>query len=144
MLAYFQKKKDIGHLKGVKFGNDNEEKALTQFTEVTNYQLLKVGLVVPDKFWFLGVSPDGLIWNDSRSGFGIVEVKCLECDATDGKIVNRSELDENEQLKDTVGWYTQIQLTGWATKAEYAILFLYSGKPENCKVIEVELKKNWA
>ena len=43
------------------------------------YEHLQVGLVVKNKFSFLGASPDGLIRDKSgrRPGFGIVEFKCL-------------------------------------------------------------------
>ena len=49
---------------------------------------------------------------------------------------------DSVQLKTTSDWYTQIQLTAWATHAEYAYLCLYSGK--ECKALEVELNWVWA
>ena len=41
------------------------------------FELLDVGLVVPNKFSWLGVSPDGLIKTKDRPGFGVLEIKCL-------------------------------------------------------------------
>ena len=144
MLEYFGESKDISHLKQIKYGNDHEEEALIQFSEAEGYEVLPVGIVVPDKLWFIGVSPDGFIWKESRPGFGIVEVKCLESHQEEDEIEFVTELCENDtKLKDTVNWYTQIQLTAWATKADYAILFLWARK-DVFKAIEVELKPEWA
>ena len=65
--------------------------------------------------------------------YGLKEIKDVDqCD------------EDCEQLKNTSDWYMQIQLTAWATKADYAILFLYSGKAEYSKCIEVGLKPEWA
>ena len=49
------------------------------FLHNSTYEHLQVGLVVKNKFSFLGASPDGLIRDKSgrRPGFGIVEFKCL-------------------------------------------------------------------
>ena len=77
--------------------NENEEKAVTKFSMQEGFTVLAVGLVVPDKYWFLGVSPDGLIWNEKRSGFGIVEVKCI-ASCEDKKIVHVKQLDYQGEL----------------------------------------------
>ena len=146
-LGYFHKTAKIDHLYQIKYGIANEDPAIALFCELKGYQVLKVGLVVPDKFWWLGVSPDGLIWKDDRPGFGILEVKCI-ASCEDEEIYGVAQCDEDcEQLKNTSDWYMQIQLTAWATKADYAILFLYSGKESDggdSKCIEVGLKPEWA
>lgn len=97
MEAYFHESRKLDHLDQIKYGNKNEDKALTTFSMKEGFTVLAVGLVVPDKYWFLGVSPDGLIWNEERSGFGIVEVKCI-ASCEDKKIVHVKQLDYQGEL----------------------------------------------
>ena len=48
-------------MESLKYGVMMEPYARRKFLEETNYNSLRVGLVVKNKFEFLGVSPDGLI-----------------------------------------------------------------------------------
>ena len=151
-LKYYQKKlkpykKKLDHIKAVKFGNDNEDKARDSFCKRNSkYEVTQVGMVVPENFPMFAVSPDGLIRDKTgkRLGHGVLEIKCLES-FEDQPIVDPPCLDEQGKLKKNDKWNTQIQLTAWATNSSYAILFLYSGvDPRSQITVEVPLDKHSA
>ena len=140
-------KKKLDHIKSVRYGNNNEDKARKKFCEKhSNYEVIQVGMVVPPNFSMFGGSPDGLIRDKDgkRLGHGLLEIKCLE--SFEGrKIVDPPCLDEHGNLKKNDHWFTQIQLTAWATNSSYAILFLYSGvDPRSQITVEVPLDKHSA
>ena len=79
MEYYTEEPPNLDTVPAVIYGIKGEPLARMCFLHNSNYEHLQVGLVVKNKFSFLGASPDGLIRDKSgrRPGFGIVEFKCL-------------------------------------------------------------------
>ena len=135
MKAY-KKERNLEGNKSVDIGNDFEEKALKKFSAILNhYEVVKVGMIVQDKYCFFAASPDALLRDKGgeRPGIGLLEIKCF----TSANKVNfwnkyfrKSDvpyLNDQGLLKKSHRYYTQIQLTMWVTNASYAFLFIYSG-----------------
>ena len=49
------------NVEALKYGRMMEPEARKKFLQKSDFQSLQVGLIVKNKFEFLGVSPDGLI-----------------------------------------------------------------------------------
>ena len=91
-------------------------------------------MVIPDKFPWTAVSPDGLIKHDD-GGMTLLEIKCI-FSFKDSKIGDLPFLDKDGKLKKSHTYYTQIQLGMHLCNCEDAILFLYTLKDQ--KVINVK------
>ena len=128
----------------VDFGNEGEPIARDFFAAITEYEVMKCGLVTRDKHCFLGASPDSFIWSKNRPGFGVLEIKCKHS-YVDPVILPLHDVpcldDNNEKLKDKHEWYYQIQIQAWVCNANYAILFLFTGF--DYKIIEVPIAHTW-
>ena len=60
-MKYFFETQSKDNVESLKYGRIMEPEARKKFLEVTSYKSLQVGLVVKNKYEFIGVSPDGLI-----------------------------------------------------------------------------------
>ena len=62
LIALLKKpKKDKSKIPAIKYGIEREEAARNQYRENTDNTVVELGLVVKDKFWWSGSSPDGII-----------------------------------------------------------------------------------
>ena len=74
---------DVDHVPAIKWGNENEDKALSDFHAIAlskhvNCKLAKSGLRIMKGKPYIGASPDGLM-SCSCCGEAIVEIKCPYC-----------------------------------------------------------------
>ena len=67
-----------GDIPSLRFGREMEAPARELFINVTDFELLEVGLVIKDKHCWLAASPDGIIWSKRRPGHGILEIKMCD------------------------------------------------------------------
>ena len=144
LLEIFQgSKKSIDGLPSIKYGIEKEDSARKKYCEFTGSTVIEVGIVIKDKFWWFGASPDGLILNQNHrpDNYGLLEIKCI-WSCRDGQIENCNFLDKQGKLKKTHKYWWQIQLTAWVTGAKYAHLFLYTD--HDCKLICVPLDTKFA
>lgn len=97
--------KDISHIPSVKYGIENERRAIDLYVKKTGNKWEKCGLIVDKDLPFLAGSPDGFVNND-----GLIEVKCLyslrNCQIVCSKV---DCLDAHGNLKKTHSYYFQIQ-----------------------------------
>lgn len=71
------KTKDLGNIKAIQYGRDNEVNAFNAYKIVTGFNVCKAGLVVNNQFPGLGWSVDGLVY-DVKDGSleRLIEIKC--------------------------------------------------------------------
>ena len=141
LIALLKKpKKDKSKIPAIKYGIEREEAARNQYRENTDNTVVELGLVVKDKFWWSGSSPDGIILeneNDTEE-FGLLEIKCIYSQRDD-LVIDTGKcafLDKNSQLKKTHAYNYQIQLGLWATGAKYCHLFLYTDHNSHIVVVK--------
>ena len=80
-MAELYQGKNIGNLKSIRYGKENEEKARKLYEEMgkfngKNIQTFPVGFIVNLGIPFLGCSPDGVVFDEETNSFGIIEIKC--------------------------------------------------------------------
>ena len=137
VLDLFKEGKSKEGIAAVDHGNEFEERARNDYRKKTKSTVVEVGIVKKDKFAWIGVSPDGLIFNpDNEENFGLLEIKCI-FSCAGGKILLEKcpYIDKNWQLRKNTRYMTQIQLGMWATGAKFAHLFLWTS--QDCKKITV-------
>ena len=133
----------------MKFGIENESKAIAIYSIQTGNKVVSSGLWINAKYLHLGASPDGLILDDSTINVkGIIEVKCLKIfrgrsieQITQQKLPELSRqcfkvVDNKILLKTSHSYYYQIQLKLLVTEVEYWDSVLYSdiGKIFNSRI----------
>ena len=126
--------------KAMIYGNDREENARNEYRESTDQTVVELGLVIKDKFWWAGSSPDGIILENENDldNYGLLEIKCIYSQRDDPVIDTKkcAFLDKNSKLRKYHPYNYQIQLGLWATGAKYCHLFLYTD--HNSSIIVVE------
>ena len=123
----------------MKYGIENESKAIAIYSSQTGNKVVSSNLWINAKHLHLGVSPDGLILDNSTINVkGIIEVNCLkifrgrsieqiiqqkhpELSRQCFKVVNNKIL-----LKTSHSYYCRMQLQLLVTEAEYCDFVLYS------------------
>ena len=80
-LAELYQGKNIGNLKSIRYGKENEERARKLYEEMgkfngKNIRTFPVGFIVNPGIPFLGCSPDGVVFDEETNSFGIIEIKC--------------------------------------------------------------------
>lgn len=119
--------KDLSHLPSIRWGKDNERRALDEYSKYKklnhqNFVLNPAGLLVDEEDVFFGVSADGVIECDC-CGKGVVEVKCPY------KYRNQPVLDAARNadfylsptgnLKKSHNYYSQVQFEMFIHKVQY-------------------------
>ena len=122
----------------MKYGIENECKAIAIYSSQTGNKFVSSGLWINAKYLHLGASPHGLVLDDSFINVkGIIEVKCLK--VFTGRSIEQiiqqkfPELSrqcfkvvDNKILKTSHPYYYQIQLQRLVTEAKYCDFILYS------------------
>ena len=137
VLDLFKEGKSKEGIAAVDHGNEFEETARNDYRKKTKSTVVEVGIVKKDKFAWVGVSPDGLIFNpDNEEDFGLLEIKCIHS-CKDGKILPEKipYINKDGQLQKGHRYMTQIQLGMWATGAKYTDLFLWTS--QDSKIVKV-------
>ena len=137
VLDLFKEGKSKDGIAAVDHGNEFEGRARNDYRKETKSTVVEVGIVKKDKFAWIGVSPDGLIFNpDNEEDFGLLEIKCIHS-CRDGKILPEKipYITKNGQLTKNHRYMTQIQLGMWATGAKYTDLFLWTSEEQ--KIVKV-------
>ncbi|KAL4717055.1 hypothetical protein ACJJTC_016942 [Scirpophaga incertulas] len=136
-------KDSIAHIKSLKHGKDNEQKALIQLENQENIQISPCGLYIDEEYHFLGATPDGLIDNDT-----IVELKCpLSAYEKDLKEVVKNKKfpfykisDQGElMINKTHNWYYQVQGQLHITRKPKCLFAIWTGDHKQIKT-EIILK----
>ena len=91
-------------------------------------------MVIPDKYAWIAVSPDGLIKHDDES-MTLLEIKCI-FSFKDSKIGDLPFLDKDGNLKKTHTYFMQMQLGMHVCNCDNGILFLYTLQDQ--KIINVK------
>ena len=126
----------------MKYGIENEGKAIKQYTEIKQVEVTPSGLWINASFVHLAASPDGLIFDESKNFVGIVEVKCLNIlrlNSVDDILQNNcpdapvkrqcfNVCGDQLVLKKSHMYYYQVQLQLLVTKAKYCDFVLFSSK----------------
>lgn len=113
-------------------GLKHELSALKLYSEKTNTTYFRSGLVIHEKYPFLGASPDALVGYD-----GVVEIKCpyniRHCKIENVKL---DFLDGNMKLKRTHNYYFQIQGILEVTNRRWCDFVIYTYKDISIERIE--------
>ena len=137
VLNLFKEGKSKEGIAAVDHGNEFEETARNDYRKKTKSTVVEVGIVKKDKFAWIGVSPDGLIFNpDNEEDFGLLEIKCIHS-CKDGQILPEKipYINKDGQLQKGHRYMTQIQLGMWASGAKYTDLFLWTSQDN--KIVKV-------
>lgn len=123
-------KKDTYYkIKAIKYGQENEERALQKYKEIhSSYVIRSTGLWVHKEFQYFGCSPDALV-NEN----GILEIKCPYSvkDIHPGTAIKAGKLDflsEDGMLKEWHNYNFQIQDQLAITQKKWCDLCVYSSK----------------
>lgn len=113
-------------------GLKQEQVALKLYAKKSNASYVTSGLVIHEKYQYLGASPDALVGND-----GVVEVKC-PYNIRHFKIrdVKLDFLDQNYELKKNHNFYFQIQGILEVTNRKWCDFVVYTFKDISIERIE--------
>lgn len=113
--------KDIANIPAIKYGRDNESKAITAYMQMTGNTVCKAGLVVNKKCPGLGCSPDGLIFDKDGVITTLLEIKCpfkvknihpCEISKINGKAMCYTvDGNNNMSIKRNHQYYYQVQMS---------------------------------
>lgn len=135
----------MSHVKSIKHGKDNEEKALRQLEAQENIRVNPCGLFIDEEYHYLGATPDGVIDNDT-----IVEVKCpLSAYEKDIKEVVRNKklpfykLNDQDELiiNKSHNWFYQVQGQLHISNKTKCLFAIWTGDCNEIKT-EIILKDN--
>lgn len=70
------KTNDLGNIRAINYGRNNESKAFDDYKNLTGFDVCKAGFVINKKFPGLGCSPDGLVVDKDGSVARLIEIKC--------------------------------------------------------------------
>lgn len=105
LAKYLQVDKDLSNIPSVKYGIENETRAIKIYENMMNCKVQKSGLRVHKDISFLATSPDGLVGDD-----GIVEVKCpIQAKTVSLDKVYLNYLNHDGHLKLSHYYYFQVQ-----------------------------------
>lgn len=132
--------KDLSHVPSVKYGIDNEDKAAEQYSIYMKncgkpVKLYSCGVVINSKYPWAASSPDRIVF-DSRTGFGLVEIKCAHSkrnitpfDAcSDPSFFCRKNDQGKPELKRSHHYYAQVQGQLGITGSSWCDFVVYTQK----------------